>query len=421
MRDPLDEFRTFNRPFARRNPELMRHKIARMSDSAFAFFRGTFHLFARDVLAGTVAPLFSGTGTELDLVGDIHSENYGTYKAGDGKVHYDINDFDETTTGRFDFDVSRLATSLFLASRDRGDALGVAVGIALSSVTQYATLLPRVLAKKIPEPGVSEVAPSGCPALDELVRASAAAKRQGFIERITEYKGKSRKLIRSARYYNLPEAEHEQAVRLLAHYREHHEDLPDKDDSFAVEDICGRVSGIGSMGRHRYVVLLAGKGSAEARNTLLEFKEARPSAFDLYRNRDGGDAALKHRAERVIAMERLSQSASNRYLGCALEGGMSFQVRQLGPQDARVETKSLKGAGLDELGRIQMGILARVHARSAGRGVGPSNPLAELSDPEAFCQRILSLALGYADIVHGDYRRFVGARADLDRVEDWMA
>src|SRR6516162_1264004 len=95
MRDPLKEFQTFNRLFARRNPELLRHKIARMAESPFAFFRGTFHLFARDVLAGVggVLPLFHGTGVELDLVGDIHSENYGTFKADDGAVHYDVNDF----------------------------------------------------------------------------------------------------------------------------------------------------------------------------------------------------------------------------------------------------------------------------------------------------------------------------------------
>jgi uncharacterized protein (DUF2252 family) len=421
MRDPLDEFRTFNRPFARRNPELMRHKIARMSDSAFAFFRGTFHLFARDVLSGTLAPMPTTGATELGIVGDIHSENYGTFKAEDSKVHYDINDFDETTTGRFDFDIIRLAISLFLASRDRGDPLDAAVGVAMSSVTHYTTRLPRILSKKAPEPDVSESAPTGCLPLDALVQISTAAKRPAFIERITQRKGKSRLLIRSPRYYNLPDAERGQAVRLLADYRANQKHLPDKEDSFAVEDVCGRVSGIGSMGRYRYVLLLAGKGSAEARNLLLEFKEARPSAYDLYRHRDDDDAALVHRAEHVIGMQRLSQAASNRYLGCARDGGMSFQVRQLGAADARLETKPLERHALDDLGRIQMGILARVHARSAGRSVGPSNPLAELADPEAFCQRVISLVLGYADIVHADYRRFVGARADLDRVEEWMA
>src|SRR5438105_15964208 len=113
MRDPIAEFMNYNRPFGRRNPELLRYKITRMAESPFTFFRGTFHLFARDVLdkVCTPAALFSGTAVEVDLVGDIHSENYGTYKAADGIVHYDVNDFDETTRGRFDFDVCRMATS----------------------------------------------------------------------------------------------------------------------------------------------------------------------------------------------------------------------------------------------------------------------------------------------------------------------
>src|SRR5262245_32083774 len=116
MRDAVHEFQEFNRPFARRNPELLRLKVARMAEGPFAFFRGTFHLFARDVLAAVAGPLalLSGQGPELTLVGDIHGENYGTFKAADGLIHYDVNDFDEATSGRFDFDVCRLATSNFL-------------------------------------------------------------------------------------------------------------------------------------------------------------------------------------------------------------------------------------------------------------------------------------------------------------------
>src|SRR5262249_41387210 len=123
MRDPVTEFQTCNRAFARRNPELLRLKVERMAASPFAFFRGTFHLFARDLLDHFFeAGPGSAAGAELDLVGDIHSENYGTYQA-DHSVHYDINDFDETTRGRPDFDVRRLATSLVLAAQERGDGL----------------------------------------------------------------------------------------------------------------------------------------------------------------------------------------------------------------------------------------------------------------------------------------------------------
>src|SRR6516165_2181130 len=134
MRDAVEEYKKFNRPFARRSPELLRLKTARMGEGPFAFFRGTFHLFARDVLDRGLIPLalLRGEGAEMDLVGDLHSENYGTYKANDGLIHYDVNDFDETTTGRFDFDVCRLAVSHFLASRERGDPLGDAVQASLA-------------------------------------------------------------------------------------------------------------------------------------------------------------------------------------------------------------------------------------------------------------------------------------------------
>ncbi len=76
----------------------------------------------RDVLdkANEALPALATAGADLDLVGDIHTENYGTFKAADGLIHYDVNDFDETTRGRFTFDVARLATSLFLAGREAG-------------------------------------------------------------------------------------------------------------------------------------------------------------------------------------------------------------------------------------------------------------------------------------------------------------
>jgi uncharacterized protein (DUF2252 family) len=174
------------------------------------------------------------------------------------------------------------------------------------------------------------------------------------------------------------------------------------------------------MGRLRYVVLVAGKGSKEARNVLLEFKEARPSAYDLYRNRDTEPAALASRAERVITMQRLSQAASNPRLGVAVDGGQSFQVREIGPHDARVDAKGLKDpTELPGVARVQAALLARTHARAAGRVVGVANPLAELKDVDGFCQRTLAFALAYADLARRDWQRFVGQRAELDRCEEW--
>jgi uncharacterized protein (DUF2252 family) len=418
MRDPVAEFMTFNRAFARRNPELLRLKVERMAASPFAFFRGTFHLFARDILDHFYEAAPRLAGAELDLVGDIHSENYGTYQADDG-VHYDINDFDETTHGRFDFDVRRLATSFILAAQERGDALADAVQVGIAFLTAYTDAIRRLLKKGKPgDLDVNEKSASGSPAIDALVRDAAATKRKAFIEGLTETVQGKRRLKRTVRYFNLPDTEREQALRLLEDYRRRMPE-PAAQDFYKAEDVCGRVSGIGSMGRLRYVVLVNGKGTKDARNALLEFKESRPSAYDLYRQRQTDGEALVHRAERVITVQRLSQVASNGHLGFAVDGGMSFQVRELGPHDRRLEIKSLKAGELQGVARVQAGILARAHARAAGRVVGVANPLAELNEVEPFCQRILAFALAYADLARRDWKAFVGRRAELEDCERW--
>jgi uncharacterized protein (DUF2252 family) len=425
MRDPVVEFQNFNRAFARRNPELLRLKIARMAASPFAFFRGTFHLFARDILDKVCEPPTAGgrAETEVDLVGDLHTENFGTFDGADGIVHYDINDFDETTRGRFDFDVRRQVASLILAGYERGDHLGDAVAAAVAFLGRYTELVTRLLKKgRDLDFDISEKSPGG-PAVDQLVRTAAANKRAAFIEKLTTYADGGRQLVRSTHYFNLPDDERQQALRLLEDYSRRMPPRPEP-DFYDVEDVCGRVSGIGSMGRLRYVVLIAGKGTREARNRLIEFKEARPSAYDLYRNRDTDAAALAARAERVITMQRASQAASNPWLGFALDrnGGGSFQVRELGPRDARLDWKALKGlAEVQDAARAQAGILARTHARAAARVVGVANPLAELGDAEAFCRRTLAFALAYADLAQQDWSRFVGRRADLEHCEDWAA
>jgi uncharacterized protein (DUF2252 family) len=422
MRDAVAEFQSFNLAFARRNPELLRLKVARMAASPFAFFRGTFHLFARDILDHVFeARPPAAAGAELDLVGDLHGENYGTYQAGRG-THYDVNDFDETTQGRPDFDVRRLATSLVLAAQERCDGLADAALAGLAVPTAYAeTIRPLLKKGKAADLDVGVEGPSGSAAVDRLVRSAAAAKRPAFIEGLTELVEGRRRLRRSLRYFNLPEGERAQALRLLEDYKKRQPEPPVK-DFFEVEDVCGRVSGIGSMGRLRYAVLVDGKGSKDARNVLLEFKEARPSAYDLYRNRAGGAEALAGRAERVVTVQRLSQAASSVRLGFAVDGGQSFQAREIGPHDGRLNGKDLRGpAELLEVARVQAAILARIHARAAGRAVGVANPLAELEDEAGYSQRLLAFALAYADLARRDWQHFVGRRAELENCEGWAA
>jgi uncharacterized protein (DUF2252 family) len=421
MRDAVTEFQEFNRPFGRRNAELMRFKIERMAAGPFAFFRGTYHLFARDTVEGLVEVPGPSGGPEFAIVGDIHGENYGTFKAEDRKVHYDINDFDETTKGRLDLDVCRLATSWFLAGRERGGSTAEATALVLSGTGAYADRLHRALKKDKPADfDVGEGGPSGCVPLDQLVASGTARRRPEFIEGLTLPGDKGRLLRRSRHYFTLSGDERQRVDRLLADYRTRHAVKPPREDFYEVEDACGRVSGIGSMGRYRYAVLIRGKGRTDGRNVLLEFKEARPSGNDLARGRDRGAAALTDRAAEVVGMQRKSQAASNGHLGYAVDGGESFQVRELGPADGRVDASSLQSsAELEGVAKVQGEILARVHARSVRDVPGPPLALAELSDSDVFSQRVLVFALRYAELVGRDFARFTGARSTLDDVASW--
>jgi uncharacterized protein (DUF2252 family) len=417
MRDVLQEFKAFNKADAQRNPELIRNKIERMSKSAFAFFRGSFHLFARDVIEKDVTPLpvnIEGA-TELDLVGDIHSENYGTYKADDGLIHYDINDFDETTQGQLAIDVCRFAINILLAAQERQEPLEQQVTAALAGLASYAETMQAGFKKgKFRDLDLSETNPGECDAIRQLIAAKTAVKRAGFIDKETEGKDK-RLLKRSDKYFNLADAEKNQALRLIEDLKRRWKDVPLEKHFFDVNDVCGRISGIGSMGRRRFVVLVSGKGFEEKHNILLEFKEARSSAYDIFRKRDTTPEAHLKRAERVIAVARASQAASPKYMGFATDGDLSFQVREISPHADRVDfaRDKLKPASFIATIQAQATILARVHLRAIARGVGPANPLPDLAEPERFGQRVLAFALAYADVAHRDWGRFQGAKAEL--------
>ena len=423
MRDAVQEFMAFNLEYARRSAELMRLKVARMSESAFAFFRGTFHLYARDVIVPDLVafPLLSDGGGEMEVVGDVHSENYGTYKAEDGKIHYDIDDFDETTTGRFDWDVCRFAINTLLASQQRKDTLEAQASVTLAGLASYLqTILGGLKKGKYHDLDISERNPSDAEPIAQLIQRKSDVKRPKFIDEITEDKNGKRSIRRVLqKYYNLTEAERSQATRLVADYRSRLKNAPDKKNFFDIHDICGRISGIGSMGRYRYVVLISGKGHDEKKNILLEFKEARPSSLDIYRQRNASPEALIARAERVIANQRAAQAASNQFLGHAIDGPISFQVREISPHAERIDCTKLKAGAFVDVIKVQAAILARAHVRESARLEGPINPLAQIGDVDRFRQRVLAVALGYAEIAQRDYARFVGARSDLDSVEQW--
>jgi len=425
-RDSIAAIIAYNRRFRGRYPVLLREKIDRMTGSPFGFFRGTYHLFAEDIAGGGFDPWKMEnpfTTVQIPLVGDIHTENYGTYRALDGRIRYDINDFDETTEGTFGSDCKRAASSLFLAAYAADRSLSEATDICSAFVAGYIDAIVGFARRgNAGRFGYDDAHPPPSEAIGRLIRSVEQATRTDFIKRVTLIRKGRRSLARGPRLFDLKPAHLRQARRLLEDYRARiGEDVEKKSDFFDALDFAGRVAGCGSLGRFRYVALLEGEGSRKAHNIILELKESLPSAFDVARGRKLSAAGRRGRAEEVTRAARLMQTCPNRYLGFAVDGDVSFQVREIGPRDARLVWSDIaKIKELDLLGEAYARLLAKAHAKAdegtPAKGAGLRQIAASLKGrEEIFIKRVTAFALGYSEQVDEDYRRLVARRGEVER------
>jgi uncharacterized protein (DUF2252 family) len=283
-RNPVAAIIGYNRRFVGRYDVLLQRKVENLARSPFKFFRATFHLFAQDyaerLFAAPPTPLPADGA--LAIVGDIHGENYGTYKAADGTLRYDINDFDETTAAQLNFDCRRAATGLVLAGRDISLAepkiLAAVQGFAESYWDQL-----RANLKQDPDKfeEISDRHPPQAAVAKTLLAAAVAAKRKDVLDQILKGGADGGSFARNGKFFDLKPADNERARRLLADYFARLTGPKAKELASAKTlDVAGRVAGCGSLGRYRFVVLLAVADAADKRPIVLEIKESLPSACD---------------------------------------------------------------------------------------------------------------------------------------------
>ena len=189
---------------------------------------------------------------------------------------------------------------------------------------------------------------------------------------------------------------------------------------YEVQDICGRIAGCGSLGRFRFTILVAGHGEEDAKNVLLEFKEALPSGLDLMR-RTPANQLTDCRAAEVTGAAQAMQHVSNRYLGYAIDGEASFQVREIGPCERRLEWKIVKHADeYDDVAALHSQLLARAHARAALATLQTRKVFAELAAvlrgrTTALVEAVSGFASAYAKLVEADHATFVARQAEVVR------
>lgn len=412
MRSAVDAILKSNRDF---HAISLQAKLERMSASPFFFFRGTFHLFARDVVDGIFRKWPCVTPAGL-IVGDLHTENFGTYRATSGEIVYDINDFDDSTKGPYEYDVRRLATSLVLAALDSKHSIGNGALAAETCARSYLDTLVRFgkLTTRSEFAGLKQRHDT------RDVLASAFEKsRTDMMKRIADESSEGKFVLHNKEnYLPISEETRQSIVAALPAYLESCLAPANAEpERYTFQDVAFRIAGCGSLGRQRYALLL-GKGEGpESFDTLrlIEWKGAYDSAMDFPKPHQS-----KNRARDILKTSIACQVLPKRYLGYTTLDEQPMQAREIGANDTRFNAKEF--TDLDRFAnaaRIFGEITARVHLISSLGSTGPRAIAHEVAGPaqERWIQRMVAFAVAYTDRTLDDYAEFCSRRKEI--AEQW--
>jgi uncharacterized protein (DUF2252 family) len=400
-----------------RVPALVPIKYERMACSPFGFFRGAAMVMACDL---SLAP---NTALHTQLCGDAHVRNLGAFAGPDGRLVFDLNDFDETLRGPFEFDVKRMATSLVLAGRESGAKDARCRDAALVFLARYRTQMHAFTRMS-----VLDIARYQVHRLDELDPISQVMR---LAERATPLHNLDALTLPIGELSKHSAAATELAPRTAPRSRIFRTDPPDLTPirgalartildalptyaeslqperrhflaQYAPLDVAFKVVGTGSVGLRDYCVYLEGNGPKDP--LFLQIKEEVPSCYTPYL---GEPAATVHQGRRVVEGQRAMQLQSDPFLGWTTIQGRDFLVRQLNDHKASVDLSTLKSDGLLEYASVCGELLARGHARAGDAAILAGY----LGNSDRFDQAIAHFATEYADQTENDWKALLRSRS----------
>jgi uncharacterized protein (DUF2252 family) len=343
-----------------RIPALLKIKHQLMAQSPFGYFRGAAPVMAADLSS------VPNTGIVSQLCGDAHVRNLGAFAAPDGRLVFDINDFDETIQGPFEWDLKRMATSLVLAGRESRHKESAACAAAERCLQRYCSQMHAFAKMPTIEVMRYQVHRLGSvePVHDALLKAERALPLH-TLEQLTE--PASGRPVGSRRFKEvkpmLTRVTGSQAVNVLAALGPYREMLePQRRHLLSLYrpvDVAFKVVGTGSVGLRDYCVYLEGNGPRDP--LFLQIKEEVTSAYAPYLP-DAHPA--HHNGQRAVEGQRAMQVQSDPFLGWTHMGGRDYLVRQLNDHKGSIEIDDLAGSGLTAFAEICGELLARGHARS---------------------------------------------------------
>jgi uncharacterized protein (DUF2252 family) len=383
---------------AGRLPGLIPIKMGRMSASPFAFFRGAASLMARDLANHPT------TGLQVQLCGDAHVKNLGAYAAPDGRLVFDLNDFDETIPGPWEWDLKRLAASIVLAARDAGDSEGDCTEATHEMVRCYRESLDLFSRMKVLELAKYAIhRQSENKVVRDVLQKAERVTPLKTLNKLTEpaKNGLRRFHDNLPALRHVPEGIRVAVFKALKEYRQRVTAGRQLIlDAYHPVDVAFKVVGTGSVGTRDYVVLLFGNGTEDP--MFLQIKEELQSCYAAYL---GSADEFKHQGQRAAQGQQRMQTVTDPFLGWVTMEGHQYLVRQLADHKAAVDPAELKGEALLEYAVVCGKVLAKAHARTGNAAA----LYGYCGDAVKLDKAIGKFALTYADQTRLDYDQFMKA------------
>ena len=396
-----------------RVPALIRYKYKLMAESPFGYLRGAVPVMAADL---AVLP---STGIVCQLCGDAHLRNLGAYAAPDGRLVFDINDFDETIRGPFEWDLKRMAASLVVAGRESGHKDASARQAVEKFVNRYAAQMRAFAQMPSLEVGRFQVhrLDQVEPVLDALLKAERSTPKH-TLELLTEPASQRSKSAshpsrkergKDGAPSDLPRRFKEikpiltrvtgrQAAAVLASLGPYRQTLePQRQHLLSLYrpvDVAFKVVGTGSVGLRDYCIYFEGNGAGDP--LFLQIKEEPASAYAPYLL----DAEPpRHNGQRTAEGQKAMQAQSDPFLGWTHFGGRDYMVRQLNDHKGSIDLEDLTGGGLEAYAEVCGELLARGHARSGD----PLILAGYIGSGDGFAEALAKFGSAYADQTEKDW------------------
>jgi uncharacterized protein (DUF2252 family) len=391
----------------KRIPDLIPIRHWRMMQSPFAFLRGSANIMAADLATLPITDL------QVQACGDCHVANFGGFATPERNLIFDVNDFDETVTAPWEWDLKRLTTSLILAGRDSKlddrDCSEVALAAAHAyrlAMAHYAEMSRlEVWYTRLDADLLVTHAP------DEIIRktwlqmttkAFSQTQERIFLQMTEEVNGQRRFIDNPPLFYHPPD-QAEYFEKMQIRFQQYRETLQfDRQfllNHYHLVDVALKVVGVGSVGTHCGVALLLDDNHEPL---LLQYKEARASVLEAYTVK----SPYAYHGQRIVSGQRLMQAASDIFLGWTTNSkGEEYYFRQLKDMKSSIKLKNMSARSLEDYGEICGIALARAHARTGD----PAQISGYLGRSDIFDHAITDFAITYAHQVEQDHQRFVEA------------